>query len=128
MKTISPDEILSRYIFNKKYFSIEKNIVRYNTFMPNPKNGETSVFRTSELDDDKIWDIGKVLEKLRDKTNIGRTDIIASVVLSKNLEIIPSEPPPLHADIKNWPNEKSEQKLIAMELAQESKLFLKNGK
>jgi len=39
--------------------------------------------------------------------------------------IIPDNNPPRHANIINWPAEKSEQKLIAIELAENSQLHLK---
>ncbi len=61
----------------------------------------------------------------RGRPLLGRTDIIASIVISKDLRIIPSEPPERHANITGWPDEKSEQKMIAIELAAESNLHLR---
>jgi hypothetical protein len=37
--------------------------------------------------------------------------------------VIPQEPPPRHANIIGWPEEKSEQKQIAMELAAEAQFY-----
>ncbi len=122
MESISSSENLTRYIFQKKYYRPSNNTIKYNAFLPNPNNGDTSVFRISNLSDNEIWNIGKNIRY--DKIVIGRADIIASIVLSKNLKIIPSEPLRHHADISDWPNNRSEQIMIATELAEEAKLYL----
>jgi len=121
MDTIIPSENLTRFIFHRNNYRPSNNTVKYNVFLPNPNDGKTSVFRISDLSDNDIWNIGK---NIREKPAIGRADIISEKVLSKNLKIIPSEPPKYHADISNWPAESSEQKLIALELAEEAQLFL----
>lgn len=118
-------ESLSRFILSKKYYSIEKKIVKYAAFLPN-NNGETSVFRTSGIPDKEIWDIGdREVSTIRQKPILGRADIIAYLVLKKGLEVIPSEPPERHANIAGWPDERSKQRLIALELAAESQLHLR---
>ncbi|MBT3881530.1 MAG: hypothetical protein HOF76_21115 [Candidatus Scalindua sp.] len=113
-------EALSRFVLQKTYIRAD-NTIRPAAFLPNPKNGETSVFRISGITDNEIWAIGdsKVAPK-QNRPILGRADINASIVLSNYLEIIPSEPPERHADITGWPEEKSEQKQIALELAAES--------
>jgi len=57
---------------------------------------------------------------MQNKPILGRADIETSIVISKDLKVIPSELPERHADITDWPEEKSEQKQIALELAAES--------
>ncbi len=93
--------------------------------MPSP-HGETSVFYISNLSDNEIWNIGdcEVAQK-RGLPLLGRADILAFHVLNKKLKLIPDNCPPRHANIVNWPTEKSEQKLIAIELAESSQLHLK---
>ncbi|VAX29663.1 hypothetical protein MNBD_NITROSPIRAE03-85, partial [hydrothermal vent metagenome] len=104
-------EILSRFVLQKNWYRHSDNRVKYAAFMPNPKNGETSVFRTSGISDVEIWQIGEhEVAMKRDKPISGRADIKASVVISKNLRILPCEPPERHANIIAWPDEKSEQK------------------
>jgi hypothetical protein len=90
-----------------------------------PYNGETSVFRISELLNAEIWDIGirEVVKEEQGKSLIGRADILTSIVTGNGLEVIPQEPPPRHANIIGWPEEKSEQKQIAMELAAEAQFY-----
>lgn len=41
------------------------------------------------------------------------------------LDIVPNEPPRRHANITGWPEAKSEQKLIALKLAESAHLVLK---
>jgi hypothetical protein len=89
--------------------------------MPNPKNGETSVFRISGISERDIWKIGdREVGVLRNKPVLGRADIGASFVFMKGLKVVPSEPPVRHANIVGWPEEKSEQTLIALQLAAEA--------
>lgn len=131
MVLVDPSENISRFILQKKFWyrvadPPVKSRVKYAVFLPNPTNGETSVFRTSKMSDEKIWDIGdREISKKRGKPMLGRADITASIVISRNLQIIPNEPPERHANITGWPDEKSKQKMIALELAAEAQLYLK---
>ena len=50
-------EILSRFILQTNWFSSSENRVKYAAFLPD-KNGETSVFRTSGITNNEIWEIG----------------------------------------------------------------------
>jgi hypothetical protein len=54
-----------------------------------------------------------------------RGDIVAADVSKSNLTLVPSEPPPRHATIENWPAEKSAQKVKAIDLADAAGLFTK---
>jgi hypothetical protein len=56
----------------------------------------------------------------RDKPILGRADIGASFVITRGLNVVPSEPPIRHANIIGWPEQKSEQRLVALELAAEA--------
>lgn len=93
------------------------------------KNNETSVYRISSLNTTEIWDIGKnfVSEK-RNKPLLGRADILTSDVLNTGLNVQPDpKPHPLHANIIGWPEEQSERKLVAIELANNAQLHLINS-
>ncbi len=117
MENVKKEERLTRYILEKNKYSIEKKRVKYNAFLPN-KDGQTSVFRTSELTDNEIWEIGnnEVARKV-EKQLLGRGDIKASNVYENSLKIDTEGEHLKHANIVNWPEEKSEQKLIAIEIA-----------
>lgn len=118
---VAISEFLSRFILKKEWYKPSDNRVRYAAFLPNPKNGETSVFRISDISDKEVWDIGdREVAKDPNRPILGRADVSASNVVTKGLEILPSEPPERHANIVGWPGEKSKQKLIALELAAEA--------
>jgi hypothetical protein len=125
LNQVNPEEYLARYILQKSQFSAANQRVKYSTFLPAP-NGETSVFRISNLSDSEIWKIGNIeVAQKRGLLLLGRADISAFKVLNKNLKIIPDNIPPRHANIIGWPEEKSKQKLIAMELSENAQLRLK---
>lgn len=127
MKTIDPEEKLSRFILSKRHFVISDYRVKHAAFLPNPKTGDTSVFRTSHVPDSEIWVIGdREVGIKRGKKVLGRAEIDASAVLSEGLQISPSEPPEKHANICVWPDIRSEQRLISIELAKKSRLQLKS--
>lgn len=92
--------------------------------MPAP-NKTTSVFRISGMSEVEIWDLGeKVVSKaLEEKTIYGFGQIFPKHIAKIGLLLDPNNIPPRHADIVNWPDEKSEQKLRAMELAKEANFF-----
>ena len=118
-------EILSRFILQTNWFSTSENRVKYAAFLPN-KDGETSVFRTSGISNNEIWDIGeREVSIKRGKSIYGRADISVTNVISKDLQVIPIEPPERHANITGWPDEKSKQMVIAVQLAAEAQLHRK---
>lgn len=94
--------------------------------MPNPRNGETSVFRHGA---EPLADLIAIGEKEVGGARPvhGVAIIKAKAIRKTSLEIRAGEPPPLHADIIGWPWAredpdfgKAEQKLIAAQLAQEA--------
>jgi len=121
VEPVTPCEVLSRFIMQTNWYRLSDNCVKYAAFMPNPKNGETSVFRISGISERDIWKIGdREVGVLRNKPVLGRADIVPSFVFTKSLKVVPSEPPVRHANIVGWPEEKSEQTLIALQLAAEA--------
>ncbi len=100
--------------------------VRPAAFMPNPRNGETSVFRHGAEPLADLIAIG-VREVGGARPVHGAAIIGAGVIRKTLLELRAGEPPPLHADIIRWPWKrddpefgKAEQKMIAAQLAQEA--------
>lgn len=123
MISISSIEILSRFIIRKSWIRSLNNTVKHDAFLP--KDGETSVFRIYGIAENEIWDIGEREVAATRGHILGRADITASIIRRNGLEAIPKEPPIRHAVIANWPSERSEQKLIAMELAAEAQLRIR---
>jgi hypothetical protein len=123
---IETAETLARFILQRNWIRPSDNTVKHAAFMPNPHNGETSVFRIAGLNDQDVWQIGdREVAARRDKPLLGRADIHAFNVVSKELHIVPNEPPPRHANIVGWPDEKSKQLQIAVELAAEAQFHSK---
>lgn len=125
---VAISETLSRFILQREWYRPSDNSVKFAAFLPNPKNGETSVFRITGISDKEIWHIGdREVAKDPNRSILGRADISASNVVEKGLEILPREPPERHANIVGWPGEKSKQKLIALELAAEAHFYRRIG-
>lgn len=111
---------LSRYIFSK-YFSKLENIVKYPAFIPH--KGEVSVFKTENISETEIWEIGKnvVAPSRLPNTLKARADVKNNIVLNLGLKIEDDPTPhPLHANITNWSSVESKNILKAMEIARNS--------
>ena len=124
MNHIDSEELLTRYVFEKTYYRSD-GTVKHNAFMPN-RNGETSVYRISNLNIDEVWNIGEhFVARKRNKELLGRTDIGAYHVLNNGLEVkAENDPHPRHANIIGWPEERPKQKMIAVQLAAKAELYL----
>lgn len=121
---VDPSEPLSRFILQSNWYRTSDNTVKYAAFMPNPINNKTSVFRTSGISNDEIWDIGdREVSIKRGKSILGRADINACNVTERDLKVVPNESPERHANIVGWPEEKSKQKAIAIEIAAEARFY-----
>lgn len=121
---VEASEQIARYILTKRHVSVTKGIVRPAAYMP-ASNGETSVYRISDIAEKEIWDIGrKYVAEPSGRTLRARGDSPAAAITKTGLEIVPETTPhPLHANIVNWPSEKDEQKMLAVEIANEATLI-----
>jgi hypothetical protein len=92
-----------------------------------PSNLKLSVYRSSELHEDAIWELGNHHVAIpRHKPLVGRADLLASDVsdADRELKIEPDTTPhPRHANISGWPTQKDKQKLIAIKLASKALFF-----
>ncbi len=123
---MSPDESITRFLVNRKDFSPDKNAIRPRAFLPNPQM-QTSVFRTDDLSESDVVELGKQIAKQRGKTFYGRTALAAGVFYDADLDIQPDEPPLHHANVVGWPAEKDEQIAIAQQLAARAPLMRSIG-
>jgi len=113
---ISSSEQLSRFVLYHSHVKFSDSTVRHAAFLP--KDGQTSVFRISGISDSDVWALGyREVASKRNLPLVGRADISVAAVLKIDLQVMQNVPPPRHADIINWPAERSAQKLKAMELA-----------
>lgn len=130
MSPLPPTESLSRFIFSKRHYGIEENRVKFGAFVPlrNPQTSvlEVSVFRISGLSDEQIWSMGESEVAQRSgRTLNARGDLTVASVEAKQLQVVSDDIPLRHANIVGWPEEKSEQKLKAIELAASALLRVK---
>lgn len=124
MISISFSEDLSKFIFNNSQFSSQNKRVKYSVFIP-PRNKRLSVFRIAELSENEVWEIGNAVGIERNLKLLARADIKVSSVTKIGLGIDADDIPPRHANIVGWPDEDSEIKLKALELAEKAQLHLK---
>jgi hypothetical protein len=123
---VANHEQVSRFLLFKRWFSRESKRVKAEAFIPHPYI-ELSVSCTESLSVDAIWSLGQaVVEQRSDSVRLyGRGDLKAATVRAQKLEITRDDNPKYHANITDWPNEgKAVQRMIAIELAAESKLVM----
>ncbi|MGH2637686.1 MAG: hypothetical protein ACRDF4_00095 [Rhabdochlamydiaceae bacterium] len=100
----------------------------YAAFMPSRKTMDASVYRTSQCSEARVWLLGSLfVEQGRTDNNsrsiIARGDIFCRSILGQGLKIAAtSKPHPRHAVITGWPEDKAQQKIWAMALAQNASL------
>ena len=139
MNDILPNEVITRFIFNRgnQYFSPANKIVRFKSFMPPPDledrskySPDLSVCRISVpsgsevMPDDEIWKIGLELEKVQQpaRTLRARADLPVSSIYDNNLKVIPDPQPCYkeHANINPFPPDRLGCQMLATELARVS--------
>lgn len=130
--SISDQEELSRFLFDNKDFTESSGNIRWNKLMPlfceEFDRLETSIFRTSTVDQDKkIWELGDSFAGLNRKAVKAMAVLQAKQIRNKQgLDVIPeTSTHPLHAVIINWPKAKDGQIEICKELKKEAKLIVR---
>lgn len=121
----SGGEKLTRFIFSKRHFSIEKEVVKYGAFMPPPDSADLSVFRISSVADSKVWEIGRDYVQTEERRLKARGDLSVAVVYENRLEVAPdTRPHELHANITPFPSNRNDRARIARRLACASQLVV----
>ena len=118
-------EPLARYLLSTSQFSVANRRVKPSAFMP-PADGTLSVFVVSGLSEDVVWDLGRTeVGDPQGKPIQGRADVVVGVVRNPGLRLDVDNAPLRHANVIDWPPEKSEQKLKAEILAEEALLRIR---
>ena len=118
---MEPDELLARYLFSEKWFSMKNNRVKPKALMPNPQL-RTSMFRIRGLQEEETWALGHGAAQGR--TLYGSANVEVRVVEEAGLRLEPDPEPSRHADIVGWPSDKDSQQSLALELAEGARLVL----
>lgn len=123
--SVADSETLSRFVLDRSAIRSSDGTVKHTAFLPPKANPTVSVYRTTDLVDANIWSIGREFVGVpRQKTVLGRADVLARAVRAQGLDVQPTtEPHPRHANIINWPGDTIDR-LIAVKLAQQSRLVL----
>ncbi|MDZ4817605.1 MAG: hypothetical protein SGJ20_01390 [Planctomycetota bacterium] len=103
--TVDNEEDLARFLTSSGHFNAAG--AKPAAFLPNAKNGETSVFRHGSHPPASLWQIAN------DHVGAARTLHGAAIVKAKHvrsvlLDAVAQEPPPRHANIVNWPSSQAD--------------------
>lgn len=114
---VQDDERLARYILYRRHIRRDDS-VRPEAFMPHP-HVDLSVTRHLGLNESQIWKIGQRVADQRGKPLFGRADVVSMGFTQHRLKVVGDPIPdnPNHANVSNWPSEKSQQKILALEIA-----------
>ena len=130
-KILSEGECIARFCFDRDFYK-ETGNPKPNVFMPEffQDKHETSVCRKTNITEERIWEISRVVEEQRKKKSIGRADLGVDIICVNALTA-ESAPDmklsyPEHSVIIGWPEgqeetEKAKRKSIAQELASRAK-------
>lgn len=120
---VAADEPISRFLLHSRgYFSAENRRVKRRAFMPDPKDKETSCYRTQGMSAYQIWEHCRkyVMERFH-----GRAEIVAAEITNVGpLQLRPDNDPPRHVSITNWSGEEEEWASWAQVLADRATLHL----
>jgi hypothetical protein len=119
-------EPITRFIFARSQYSAESGRVKPRALEPSPADNATSVFRTLGLDEISPWALARLyVEQGRERAALARADLTVSAVDRFGLSLVAVEPPPRHANIVGWPEEKSARMSVAQQLAATARLVLR---
>ncbi len=105
---VEDEEDLARYLTSSSLFTAI--MVKPSAFLPNPKDGETSVFRHGSEPRDAFWQIGSRYA-VGDRRLHGAAIFKTRHVRAAGLDVTASEPPPRHANVVGWPSSASDPEL-----------------
>jgi len=121
---VSDNEAIARFIFSSGHFAINTERVKYGAYLP-AKDGETSIYRVTGLHINEIWNIGKDFVETNDRKLRACAKTRANEITRHSLSIVPeTDDHYRHANIKAWPTEKDEKRMLAIEIAESSKLLI----
>ena len=113
---IAGDELHARYIFERRHIRGD-GTVKPDSFVPY-RHVELSVTRHIGLTEERIWEIGSDVARMRSKPLRGRAEAVTSVFTSAKLQVVaaPIEDNLNHANVVNWPADKESQKALAQQI------------
>ena len=126
---VEDGEDLARFLTSSSHYN--STMAKPAAFLPNPKNGETSVFRHGPEPLEELKAIAQA-EVGAERRIHGAAIVKASVIRDEMLDVQAKEPPLRHADLIGWPwseNDpdfgKAKQKELAAAIAQKASALLR---
>ena len=103
MHELKPADLLSRFLFRRKYINYERNVVNTAVFVEKHPKG-FSVFCVTSLSEEQIWRMAHETVALDpDPPLLGRCDLMTKYYEQAELKIVKSEPPPKHYNVHGMP-------------------------
>lgn len=121
MPPVAADEPLSRFVLHRSHFRQDQTL-KADPFIPHP-HADLSVTRHLDLDDNALWDIAENVARQTEKTLYGRAENNADTYQGHQLAVVAAPVPGNrnHANVTGWPSEKPAQKIIALQIASNSR-------
>ena len=119
MDSVGESETLARFLTRSKHFNAS-GVTRH-AFMPDPHR-DLSVSRIDGLNETEIIARGVAVVEETEASLYGWGRLDVATVLKQGLEVHPAVPPPGHAIIVGWPEEKEGRISIAQQLAKVAQL------
>jgi len=117
---VEQDDMLARYIFSRRQIRADDS-VKPEALMPSP-HPDMSVTRHLTLSEGEIWAFGEHISVQRKLALQGRLDLLALNLTKHELQVDPDPLPDNtnHANVTNWPHDKSAQKQLALDICSEA--------
>lgn len=121
---IDDNENLVRFLTSRSQFNTI--MAKPSAFMPNPNNGETSVFRHDMNPQEALWQIGN--ERIgAERPLYGAAIFKAKDVRKAELEVLSQEPPPRHANITKWPMQATDPEMRRAECKERAAIIAQHA-
>ena len=113
---LDPIETISRFLL-KGQIRAKDGAVHFRAFLPSSKL-KLSVFRVQGFSEEQVWAIAAEKVEPTRGLVVGRGNLSVSQIVDKKLRVEPDAiPTSKHADIVEWPEDKTLRSTIAMQLA-----------
>lgn len=122
MPPVADDELLSRFVLHKSHFRRQDQTLKADPFIPHP-HADLSVTRHLGLDNNALWDIAENVARQTGKTLYGRAENHAGTYRDQQLDFAaaPVQGNRNHTNVTGWPSGKPAQKMIALQIASNSR-------
>lgn len=121
---VDGEEHLARFLTSSSQFNSMG--AKPSAFLPNPRSGETSVFRHGSQPSESLWRIGAE-HAAGVRTLHGAAIVKARHIRSAQLDVVAKEPPPRHANIVGWPWSQTDPEMAKAEQRERALLIVQHA-